>query len=193
MRAHLPLRLVRSAAFTVVCVLLAVAAHVFSGGARPAPQALAAGGLIVIAAATALAGRERPPAAVMGLLVAAQVMLHQLFAVSGQAHPATVIHRHGSGLSEGLGMALAHLTAATITGWWLAQGEAALWSVLRRAGDQAAHRLSAVFRPAAITGRPASSRTTPAPPAWPYEGAGRGEALRHAVIRRGPPVVSSAR
>lgn len=195
MEANLPLRLARSAVFTVVCTALASAAHWFAGGSVPDPQALSAGGLLVMAAAVALAGRERSPAAVIGLLVAAQAALHVLFdpasltdllaLVPGPAGPP----RHG--LTVGVGMVVAHLTAALLTGWWLACGEAALWSLLRRLGAYAVRRVGALLallgplRQGDLGWAPAGSSRRAFGDARPL----RDRVLRHAVRRRGPPVL----
>jgi hypothetical protein len=187
MRARLPLRLARSAAFTVVCVTLALLGHRAAGGPAPESWAVAAGGLTVSATAVLLAGRECSPQTVIGLLVGAQVLLHELFGVSGGAGSPPRVHLpHGQGLGADLGMVIAHLTATLITGWWLARGESALWSVLRRLGTLAVRRLRHVLallqegtagpeRPAARAPR----RFDPAP---------AGRELRHTVSRRGPPL-----
>ncbi|XVQ89230.1 MFS transporter [Microbispora siamensis] len=190
MRASLSLRLARSAAFSVVCVLLAVGAHRFAGGAAPTLQVLLLGGLTVMAGATAVAGRERPPAAVIGLVLAAQVFLHELL---GPVAPPTMAvaapwaHAHGHALSVHAGMLTAHLIAALITGWWLSQGEAVLWSILRRIGAGAigwlALLLAQLQASAYVPGRP---RLFPYAPDDPPGGQG---VLRHAVVRRGPPVL----
>src|SRR5690606_34249827 len=130
MRAHLPLRLVRTVVFAAVCVLLAAAAHWLSGGPRPSLGAMTAGGGAVLAVAAALGGRERQPAAVAWLLVIAQLGLHELF--GGDRTGYVAAHLHGEGLAEAFGMLVAHLTATLLTAWWLARGEAALWATLRR-------------------------------------------------------------
>ncbi|WP_432921312.1 MFS transporter [Microbispora sp. CA-135349] len=193
MRATFSFRLARSAAFSAVCVLLAVGAHRFAGGGGPTPAALLTGVLTVTAAAAAAAGRERSPQAIVGLLVGAQVFLHCLLDVTGSAaasHPTW----HG-GLAAQTGMLTAHLTAALLTGVWLSRGEEALWSALRAIGAGAVRCLRAV---AALVGalaalpgadlaatRRSVQRTAP--------GAARAPrtvgVLRHVVIRRGPPVL----
>ncbi|MDA0632102.1 MFS transporter [Nonomuraea sp. MCN248] len=176
MRAHLPLRLIRTTAFAAVCVLLAALAHWLSGGARPEPWALTAGVLAVFASAAALSGRERSPAQVACLLVAAQLGLHELFGGDGTGYVAA--HLHGQGLGEALGMLTAHLTATLLTGWWLARGESALWALLRRL----ARRL--LFpRPA-----PAPAAARPLAPVVRARAVPPDPALRHSLARRGPPL-----
>ncbi|GII63914.1 hypothetical protein Skr01_39990 [Sphaerisporangium krabiense] len=187
MRAHLPLRLARSAAFTVVCVALAVLGHRAAGGQGPASWAVAAGAAAVATLATLVAGRERSPQTVVGFLVGTQVFLHVLFGASADGGNTLHVHLgHGQTLGADLGMVIAHLTATLITGWWLARGESALWSVLRRLGTLAvrrARRLLALLRPGAHVPRRRRARAAvhlgPAPVR---------RALRHSVRRRGPPL-----
>ncbi|RCG33400.1 MFS transporter [Sphaerisporangium album] len=187
MRARLPLRLARSAAFTVVCVSLAVLGHRAAGGSGPASWAVAGGAATVTALATLIAGRERSPQTVIGFLVGTQVFLHLLFGASGGAGTALRVHLgHGQSLGADVGMAIAHLTATLIAGWWLARGESALWSVLRRLGTLAVRRARRLLTlleratPAPRRPRPgAAGHVAPAPV--------RRE-LRHCVRRRGPPL-----
>jgi hypothetical protein len=182
MRAHLPLRLMRAAAFSAVCVTLAVLGHVAAGGSGPAPWAVAAGGSAVMSMTMLLAGRERSTATISVGLSALQLALHELFALGGPAGVSLVPHSHGRGFGESLGMLVAHLTATLITGWWLARGEAALWALLH----SARHRLGAMFRllrpprVAVALPRAVPSPVTPAPV--------RDVLLRHSVSRRGPPL-----
>ncbi|MEU9886174.1 MFS transporter [Sphaerisporangium sp. NPDC051011] len=190
MRARLPLRLARSAAFTVVCVSLAVLGHRAAGGSGPASWAVAGGAAAVTALATIIAGRERSPQTVIGFLVGTQVFLHLLFgAASGDGSELQVHLGHGQSLGADLGMVIAHLTATLITGWWLARGEAALWSMLRRLGTLAvrrARRLLTILRATPVrrwSRRGAACHLTPAPV--------RRE-LRHSVRRRGPPLPAAS-
>ncbi|MEW9534306.1 MFS transporter [Microbispora sp. NPDC049125] len=185
MRANLPLRLARSAAFAVVCVILGVGAHRFAGGAGPDPGVLLVGVLVVMAGATALAGRERPPAAVIGLLVAAQVFLHELLGTAGIPPVSGDPHSHA--LSVRVGMLTAHLTAALLTGWWLSRGETALWSILRRLGAGALRALAPLI---ALLRADLSGARGPRLVRFARAGTPRPRCLlRHAVVRRGPPVL----
>ncbi|MFD1539318.1 MFS transporter [Nonomuraea guangzhouensis] len=175
MRAELPLRLARTAAFAAVCVGLAALAHAMGGGSVPAPHTAALGLGAVLLAALALGGRERSAPTINVALVCAQLGLHEWFGTDGTAY--VISHPHGRGLSEGVGMLLAHLTATLITGWWLARGETALWALLHRLG----HRL-ALLRPVAVA---AVRRAVPIVivrivPVDPV--------LLHCVARRGPPL-----
>ncbi|MEU6770116.1 hypothetical protein [Streptomyces sp. NPDC046759] len=76
----------------------------------------------------------------------------------------------------------AHLLAALVASWWLRRGEAALWSLLRRA-VALVPGLVAWWRDAPLPGSAGRAPRVPAvlePP--------RLALLRHAVSRRGPPV-----
>ncbi|MEU9835277.1 MFS transporter [Streptosporangium sp. NPDC048047] len=181
MRARLPLRLARAAAFSAVCVALAVAGHRAAGGAGPEPQAVAAAWAAVAAATAALAGRERSGTVISTGLAAAQLVLHELFAFGDPSGISLVTHSHGRGLGEGLGMLVAHLTATLLTGWWLARGEAALWTLLRAAGRRLGAALRLLPSPATPPAPPrAAVPSVPPLPAWGV--------LRHTVSRRGPPL-----
>ncbi|GIH28936.1 hypothetical protein Aph01nite_72460 [Acrocarpospora phusangensis] len=190
-------RLVRSAAFAAVCVLLAAVAHRLAGGDSPTALALAIAGTGVFAVSAMLAGRERSPVMISVSMLAAQSALHELFNhgatvkailasrlwVDVPAVPAGDHQSHALGIS--LGMLIAHVTAALVTAWWVARGEAALWSVLRRVGAAAVRGLLRLFAPVtafgAVTLGPAThgSHRSRLP---------RIHALRHIVIRRGPPL-----
>ncbi|MBB2910219.1 hypothetical protein FHS43_001482 [Streptosporangium becharense] len=179
MRARLPLRLVRAAVFSAVCVALAVLGHTAAGGSGPVPWAVAIGGSAVAAAAVLLAGRERSTATISTGLSALQLLLHELFALGDPAGTSLAPHPHVKGLGESVGMLAAHLTATLITGWWLSRGEDALWSLLRSAG----RRLLAVLSPPRPPSAPAPSVLRPASAPLPA-----GTVLRHSVSRRGPPL-----
>ncbi|MGW7238233.1 hypothetical protein [Streptomyces sp. NPDC054804] len=77
---------------------------------------------------------------------------------------------------------LAHVLAALVASWWLRCGEAALWSLLRRA-VALVPGLAAWWRDAPLPGPAAGPHSAPAAPMRPR----RLLALRHAVSRRGPP------
>jgi hypothetical protein len=175
MRAHLPLRLARTAAFAAVCVTLAALAHVLGGGSGPAPWVAGLGLAAVAGLGLALCGRERSTATINVMLVGVQFGLHELFAADGSAYVS--VHGHGQGLAVNAGMLLTHLTATLITGLWLSRGEVALWSLLRRLG----RRLVLLRLLAVPAVRPAvpivHTRDVPLQPVF-----------RHCVARRGPPL-----
>ncbi|WP_239137261.1 MFS transporter [Sphaerisporangium rufum] len=185
MRARLPLRLLRAAVFAVVCVLLAVAGHRAAGGAGPAGWAVAAATAAVTAVTALLTGRERSAQTINGFLVATQFVLHELFGASESGISAAFHLRHGDGLGTDIGMLTAHLTVTLITGWWLARGEYALWSVLRRLGTLVVRPLLALL---ALLARGPAGPVRPAAPAPRHLLPVMAPRLRHAVSRRGPPL-----
>ncbi|MGW1621827.1 hypothetical protein [Streptomyces sp. NPDC002172] len=77
---------------------------------------------------------------------------------------------------------LAHVVAALVASWWLRRGEAALWSLLRRAAALVPG-LAAWWHDAPLPVPAGGPRLAPAGPIRPR----RLLALRHAVSRRGPP------
>lgn len=97
-------------------------------------------------------------------------------------------------------MLAGHLAAALVAGWWLRRGEAALWRLLRITAA-AAQELAAPLRTAfallasllrGLLGTPGGAPR----PYGAYEVAKRlpaGAALRHSVVRRGPPAAAFAR
>ncbi|GAB2922037.1 MFS transporter [Nonomuraea fastidiosa] len=176
MRAQLPMRLARTAAFAAVCVALAAFAHVLGGGAAPAPWTAALGLAGVSVLGLALCGRERSAGTINLALVGVQIGLHELFAGEGAGYVSVHGHAQG-GLGVNAGMLVTHLTATIITGLWLARGEAALWSVLRRLG----RRLVLLVLPAVPVrprcAPPVVTRVLPLRPVF-----------RHSVARRGPPL-----
>jgi hypothetical protein len=176
MRAQLPLRLARTAAFSAVCVPLAALAHVVGGGAGPEPWAAALGFGATALAGLVLCGKERSAATINGVLVTAQLGLHELFA--GDSTGYIIVHAHGKGLVVDAGMLVAHLTATVVTGLWLARGEAALWALLRLIGRRLALLLPPVAVPAVRPAVPVVfTRAVPPRPAF-----------RHSLARRGPPL-----
>ncbi|MGI5268088.1 MFS transporter [Nonomuraea sp. CA-218870] len=179
MPSSLPFRLLRAAAFAVVCLGLGMVAHVFAGGSVPGP-AMVAGFCVAAAGAYASAGRERGPRAILALLGGLQLVLHLLFSLSHAgfaAEAATHAAHPSSGLVPGVGMLVAHGWAVALTALWLARGEAALWGLLRRL----VVRLVAVLLPVPAT--PFLSAPHAEPPVL------RSAILRHAVTGRGPPAV----
>ncbi|MEU2621339.1 hypothetical protein ABZ642_24885 [Streptomyces sp. NPDC007157] len=77
---------------------------------------------------------------------------------------------------------LAHVLVALVASWWLRCGEAALWSLLRRA-VALVPGLAAWWRDAPLPGPAAGPHLAPGGPIRRR----RLLALRHAVSRRGPP------
>ncbi|OIJ94252.1 hypothetical protein [Streptomyces colonosanans] len=181
-------RSLRAAVFAVVCVLLAASGHTLATGAVPPVWVEAAGFPPVFAAAAALAGRERSLPGIATAMLAVQGGLHLAFDAAGP--PRTPMHMPG--MSYGMRMdgpshvmtsnaLAAHLIAALLASWCLRCGEAALWSLLRRAV-------------AFVPGLAAWWRAAPLPA---YAGSPRQRTcgrrlvrqalLRHSLSRRGPP------
>ncbi|GAA3735995.1 hypothetical protein [Salinactinospora qingdaonensis] len=129
-------RLLRASLFAVVCVGLGLAGHVFAGGGAPPAIALLGSGGALALLTVPFAGRQQNWTTLTVGLLTAQAILHLVFATAHAAPPAGAADPGplcGAGASEGvsLTMALAHVWAAMVTGWWLAAGEKALWAVLR--------------------------------------------------------------
>ncbi|MGW1813204.1 hypothetical protein ACWCQM_06490 [Streptomyces sp. NPDC002125] len=78
-RAGAGMRLMRTAVFTAVCVVLAAAGHGLAGGMGVSGWTLLAGFLGVFAVAATLAGRERTLLSITAALAAGQIALHVLF------------------------------------------------------------------------------------------------------------------
>lgn len=91
-------------------------------------------------------------------------------------------------------MLAGHLTAALVAGWWLRRGEAALWRLLRVAASAAREHWAAPLRSALLLAAALLRGLTGAAGPRCRFGSGGGErpfpagaALRHSVVRRGPP------
>ncbi|MGW3494521.1 hypothetical protein [Streptomyces sp. NPDC001020] len=178
----------RAAVFALVCVLLAAGGHTLATGAVPPVWVDAAGFLPVFAGSAVLAGRERSLPGIAAAMLAVQGGLHLAFGAAGS--PRTPMGMPG--MSQGMHMVArshalafhagaAHLAAALLASWCLRCGEAALWSLLRRAA-------------ALVPGIAAWWRAAPLPAyARPPRPRTRGRhlirqvLLRHSLSRRGPP------
>ncbi|MFD9003396.1 hypothetical protein ACFV0T_20865 [Streptomyces sp. NPDC059582] len=194
MSASPAVRSLRAAVFAAVCVLLAAAGHGLATGNAPPLWADGAGFLAVFAAGWLLGGRERSLPGIGTAMLATQAVLHLAFSravttapATHMAHMAHMTHLRGDGHPVTQAHAMhtnvvaAHFLAALVASWWLRRGEAAVWSLLRRAVTFLPG-LRAWWRdPAAPPPLPAAGRTPvdTLPP--------RTLLLRHAVSRRGPP------
>ncbi|MFI6023474.1 hypothetical protein ACIBCP_38255 [Streptomyces sp. NPDC051287] len=138
------------------------------------------------------AARTDAPAARGTTSMAHMPMAHMPMAHMPMGHmPMTALRPHGQ-VMAGLAhhphaltahATLAHVLAALVASWWLRCGEAALWSLLRRAAALVPG-LAAWWRDAPLSRPVPGRRLAPAGPIRPR----RLLALRHAVSRRGPPV-----
>ncbi|MFD6924178.1 hypothetical protein ACFV99_28760 [Streptomyces sp. NPDC059944] len=187
MSASPAVRSLRAAVFAVLCVLLAAGGHVLATGVAPTRGAVCAGLLAVFAAGCLLCGRERSLLGIAGAMLVAQAGLHLGF---GAGRPRMTMTMHGAHMTYTHAHALtphataAHVTAALLVTWWLRRGEAALWSLLRRAvafvpGLAAWWKGRTGLAPARPYGDAAGRPAEPRPL--------RQVLLRHAVSRRGPP------
>ncbi|WP_329299745.1 hypothetical protein OG410_15865 [Streptomyces sp. NBC_00659] len=188
MNASPAVRSLRAAVFAVLCVLLAAGGHALATGQAPPLWAEGAGLLAVFATGCVLGGRERSLSGIGGAMLVAQAGLHLGFEA---ARPRMAMNMHGIHMAHPAAHALtphataAHVAAALLATWWLRRGEAALWSLLRRAvtfvpGLAAWWRTRTGLSPVRPYGDVV--RRKAAEP-WPL---GR-PLLRHAVSRRGPP------
>ena len=187
-----PFRLLRAAAASAVILALAVGAHTAAGGTLPAPVLLFALGAFTLAGVTATAGRRFRPGRLFLVLGAAQLGLHQAFALltpanpvsctPGPGHgghhgavldclPAAVPAAAGHGLHDaGPALFLAHLAAVVLTTLALARGEDALHAAaawLRPLFTAPVPHTFRIIRPAAVpapTPGRARSRHCPARP-----------------------------
>ncbi|WP_155342035.1 hypothetical protein [Acrocarpospora corrugata] len=170
----------RAAAFAVACVVVSVGGHAFAGGEPVPGWAMGAGVLGALLMAYAVNRSERGAEVVLASTVAAQVVLHQLFAWSA---PAPALPGHG----HRLGMFVVHLVTAALTGWWLYRGERAVWLMLRlwAMGSLAAFR----WLLTALRGQFPPPRAAVPVGVCDYF---TGWEIASAVCRRGPPAVFHA-
>ncbi|ANP50660.1 hypothetical protein J2Z21_004416 [Streptomyces griseochromogenes] len=197
MSASPAVRSLRAAVFAAVCVLLAAAGHGLAMGAMPPLWADAAGFCAVFALGWALGGRERSLPGIGAAMLLTQAGLHLAFDAAhrdigpGRAqamhmasmpgHTMAAMHLHPVAHTGAAHATAAHLLAALAASWWLRRGEAALWSLLRRAVTLLPGLVAWWRRtPLPVSAGPAlCAPAGPEPPRRP--------ALRHAVSRRGPP------
>ncbi|MDX3062082.1 MULTISPECIES: hypothetical protein [Streptomyces] len=92
-RAGAGLRLLRTAVFAAVCVVLAASGHAFASGAAVPGWTVLAGFLGVFGVAVALAGRERTLLSITAALAAGQIVLHAVFGLGR--------HTAGTGAASG--------------------------------------------------------------------------------------------
>ncbi|MFD0898990.1 hypothetical protein [Actinomadura sediminis] len=203
---HPLFRAARAVVFATVCVTLATAGHALAAGDAVPGWAVVTGFGGVLAVTLLLAGHERSLPTITGGLLGGQFALHALFtkasvaaSTTWTAGAAAAEHTGHAGhavqtapdsvFSGGCGMTLAHAAAALLAGCWLRRGERAAWSLARRvaaAADRPIRTLLALL--AAEPAAPAPRAPVAAPCAVPAVG----RALRHQVVRRGPPVRSRA-
>lgn len=207
------LRLVRTAVFAAVCVLVSGLGHALSSGGPLPPGALALAFLPVCGAGWLLSRRERGGAVIVAASAVGQLLLHAVFSGLhprpagdhlGQpgSHGAHGGHEAGEMAYEGWGAALldssgltsgmvgAHLLAGLVCGWWLWRGDRAFVQLLSTLGLFAFERLR--FAHAVLSGGPSTYLPVLASPVAyrPIRPPAQLPAP-HVVSRRGPPLLPS--
>lgn len=178
--------------FTLVCAALGAFGHWLASGHQPPVSALLVAAALVYVLARGLAGRERSLAEITFGVLATQLCLHVVLAVTGPAtrHSASVdsatMEGH-SGLLPWDWMAVAHLAAGFAAAWWLRWGEAMVWALCSWLAVRVAGPVRWLF--AAPGGGPVLPRLRRAPAAWSAPLAASGLLTRHTITRRGPPPV----
>jgi len=165
-------RAVRGGVVGVATGALAVVAHVEATGSPPDVGLIALPVLLLAVTAAALAGRERGPAQILGLVGAGQVAMHALLSLP-------VPHDHSARTSDsGALMVLGHVLATLVVVAVLACAERAVFAVTAALASALPRKLA----PAAVSGPP---RTVSPATVWlPKAEASRcGE-----PTRRGPPL-----
>lgn len=195
MSASPAVRSLRAAVFAAVCVLLAAAGHGLAMGDMPPVRVDAAGFLGVFALGWLFGGRERSLLGIGAAMLATQAGLHIAFDAAHAGPPSvhgmsmTAMHGHVmAGMSPAHPVhavtahaTAAHVLAALVASWWLRRGEAALFSLLRRAATLVPG-LVAWWRDVplpALLDAPLRAQAVPGTP--------RLLPLRYVVNRRGPP------
>lgn len=217
MRSGPGFRLARSAVFAGVCVVTSALGHAMMSGSPMPAWAVGYALAGVTAGAWWLTGRERGALVVTGSTVVTQLALHVVFMLSQMVHgtgipttgPAAMpgvpgmdpalyggtaasgssaVAHPGMGMGShewSTGMLLAHTLAALVCGLWLWRGEAAVY----RLGRALATFLAAPLRRALFAFAAPRPRKAPRTRAVAAPAARLGHwALRHSVIRRGPPL-----
>ncbi|MEU7694781.1 hypothetical protein OHB01_25770 [Microbispora hainanensis] len=193
----------RAGVFALVCVGLSQVGHDLMAP-RPVPAwsvGMALG--LVTMIGYRLAGHERSTRWLLAAVEAVQLYLHAWFTWTTPAdgtysvgahtmmpgHTASVALAHGAipahhGMSVPA-MFAAHAVAGALVAFWLSVGERALWRALRSlAFAVSAHlcRVLALIGPVAIPTHPGA-----APVSHDEDDLSATTALRHTVVRRGPP------
>ncbi|MEU0569223.1 MFS transporter [Nonomuraea sp. NPDC005983] len=177
-------RLARAAVFAAVCVVVSAGGHVLAGGAPVTVPTLFSALLTAFGLGFMLSGRERGPEVIIGVTAGAQLLLHELFTRSASASVMYADHAHGG--TPGVGMTVAHLVVAVVSGWWLHRGESAFWLMVRLWGLAPLPKLRRLLVGAV------EPLTTPVGVVLVAEAkVHRGPEPVRAIRRRGPPALLS--
>ncbi|MEV0380398.1 hypothetical protein [Nonomuraea sp. NPDC050643] len=172
------LRGLRASVFAIVCVLAALSMHVLAGGPIAGLGTVAAATVATGAGAFVLARRRRSLGTLLAASFAAQYGMHQLFT----AGTGSFTGHHGTELSTGAGMLLAHAVVAMLSAWWLDRGETALATLLLLLATS----LRVLWR--LLTAPPPLTSPRPAPIAAQAPGILFSQVLAWTLCRRGPPL-----
>ncbi len=170
MRVRAPYALARALTATTVVLLGAVSAHTWAGGTVPTGPGLALVAAVVLAGGLLLCLREVPLWALLPVVAAAQLGLHESFGlVADHSHHAAMSPDTTTGWSWQMVAAHLFVTALTAVLWWAG----------RRA---ASYVVSLLLRPAP----PVTARPRPRP-----VDVRLGASLVHLLVPpgRGPPLV----
>jgi len=199
------LRTARAGAFSVVCLGVSAAGHIWVSG-RPIPVTVLVPGFVLVFT-LALAGSRRPRgfAPIAALMLACQAGLRLLFADAQHrgaagampglpaigmrlylpgAIPVTAIAEHST-----TGMVLVHAAVGLASAWWLYGGERAVFALLSQMLHEAATLL-----PSSGSGTASRRLAGHARQHWAPGLLRLGlypAPLVHVLVRRGPPQVGS--
>lgn len=169
-----PRRLTRAVALSAAALTVGAVAHLL-GGASVEPVALVVAFPVLLGLSWPLTDRERGWLPIAGAQLAGQQVVH------------TLLERLGDAVEPGLPVDVflyGHVAAAALVAVWLRRGERRTWAAARRAARLVARwwaRLAVLLTVDAPPPAPPVERPT-------HETPPRSPLLRHAVVRRGPPV-----
>ena len=172
-----PHRAARALVLTCTAVAAGIGAHLLGGG-EVSLGGVAAAFPVLLGLVWSLADRERGWLQIAGAQLAGQQAVHSI--LEWGAHPAS----GGGGLPADLFLYAHVLTAALMAGW-LRCGERRAWAAARRAVRAVAAQVRFLV---GLLGYRSPAHPEPLPPASTGLPAPAWILLRHAVVRRGPPV-----
>jgi hypothetical protein len=174
-----PARLPRALALAGAAALIGTGSHVLGGGAVHV-AGLCGALTVLLALAWPLTGRERSWLAILGVQLVGQLAGHALLQLGDVGH-----HLSRGGVPADAWF-YGHVATAVVVSTWLRHAERRTWAGARRAATVLAarwRRLVALLAERPDAPPPALAALVVDRPLAP----GR-HALRHAVVRRGPPL-----